>query len=199
MIASACQQPFSLRFHTQMARYVPGATNCTPPAPVVPKYRSFEQTLDIEAGLLTISSGGAKLQLFADWNADVIRIRLTAEGNTTAKIVTRNWRNVSRYIGDCSKMVGEKQSNAACKEMSDGGACFGQHGLPSVVSIRPDTVVDSPDGELMWYRRNPPSTIVDASMKQQLLNGSAETRDILAVSAAPSAFFLLEGRSAVRV
>ena len=173
----SCGMPLAQSDRRWTSYYLNASTNCSAPAPSpLPRYPAFEQVLDIEQGLLSISSGGITVQLFADWNTDVIRVRVQASahgGNFTAKVTTRNWRNVTQHLGDCSKLEANgNKVNPACGAVSDGGACFGQHGLSANVSIRADTVVHSTRPELLWYRRNPEYTLVDASMKQQLLNGT---------------------------
>jgi hypothetical protein len=151
-------------------------STCSPPPPRA--YPKFEQTLDVDRNLLTITSGDVKLELFADWNSDVIRGRVTSTSAASAAsaasssgkalpefkatIVQRSWRNVT--VADC---IPGNPRYPAC---APGEVCAGEHGLPPAVVTTPDTFVGGYDkrGDLLWYRRNPAYTAVDASMKQQV-------------------------------
>ena len=92
-----------------------GSTCGQPPPRTYPK---FEQTLDVDKNLLTITSGGVELELFADWNNDVIRGRVTSAAAAAAagsrplraRIVQRGWRNVT--VADC--VPGNPRCAAPC-------------------------------------------------------------------------------------
>ena len=101
------------------------------------------------------------MSIFADWHHDVIRVKVTSTDDSkfSAKIYSQNWRNVSRPI-----VRGEIQPI---------GACLGEFGVPANITRQQDTTVQTQAPELMWYRRNPERTIVQATMEQQLLPQSA--------------------------
>eukprot|EP01047_Picozoa_sp_COSAG01_P019997 COSAG01_NODE_1129_length_11575_cov_19.751917_7_plen_1038_part_00 len=129
--------------------------------PLPPKrYPTFKQRLDLNRGLVTLKSGPLQLEIWVDWIHDVTRIRLnTTDGSAFgARVVSQNWRNVTRPI------VGD--------ELQPMGLCLGEFGIAENITRQKDTTVES-SGELLWYRRNPERTVVTATMEQQLLPLSA--------------------------
>jgi alpha-L-fucosidase 2 len=141
------------------------ASNCPPPPP--PKvYPAFDQELDLERGLVTVRSGAIVVEVFVDWLSDVTRVQVNSTDSSTfaANISTWLWRN---------------QTTPVC----EGTLCMPIDICPTPTdSMRfaADTIVDSTSPELLWYRRNPARTSVDASLAQQLLPSETEgSRDTL--------------------
>ena len=115
----------------------------------------------MEEGLVTLQSANVIVSIFADWHHDVIRVRVNSTDGSvfSARVYSQNWRNVSRPI--------------AGGELQPLGACLGEFGVPTSITRRQDTTVATQAPELLWFRRNPERTIVQATMEQQLLPQSA--------------------------
>ena len=134
-------------------------STCRPPPPK--RYPKFEQRLDLAKGVVTLKSGAVVVSIYADWHHDVTRVKVTITDGSkfSAKIYSQNWRNASRPI------VGG--------ELQPLNACPGEFGHPENVTRKADTTVLPKGPELLWYRRNPARTIVQATMEQQLLPQAA--------------------------
>ena len=151
------------------------ASDCpTPPPPQA--YPPFEQELDLERGLVTVTSGAIRIEVFVDWINDVTRVQINSTDGSSfgVNVSTWLWRNESTPIckgkrsGQFSPTGTTCMPIDTCPPPSD-GMHFGA-----------DTIVRSAAPELLWYRRNPARTSVDASLEQQLLPSVAEgSRDVL--------------------
>jgi hypothetical protein len=152
------------------------ASSCPPPPP--PKaYPPFVQELDLERGLVTVRSGVIVVEVFVDWLNDVTRVQVNStDGSSFAvKVSTFLWRNQTTPVCTGGRKGQFAQTGSVCMPID---ICPDPSG--DGMSFAADTIVDSAAPELLWYRRNPAWTSVDASLVQQLLPSVAEgSRDNL--------------------
>eukprot|EP01047_Picozoa_sp_COSAG01_P061945 COSAG01_NODE_7802_length_3052_cov_1.950220_1_plen_632_part_00 len=109
---------------------------------------SFQQTLDLSRGLITISAGAVTVTVWSDINsagtADSVHVSIASPGvPTRATLMVDSWRLDPTYV-DC-------RNNAR-------GPCGGSPGSCNL-TLPPDTLVagsyySDPQFQLGWYRRN---------------------------------------------